>query len=350
MAAGIAALPDQLEAGWGTALQALREAGWRGPVAEPGASCPAASAGGVIACGMGGSAIGADIVRAVLPRLPVPFQTLRQFTLPTWVRPGDIVVATSYSGATAETLACARQAAGRRCPPVCITSGGELAALASTEEWALIPVPAGLQPRAALGYLVAAVAAVLQAAGLGADLRSQVPEAVELLRTVCGRLEPGTDAASNPARALAARLHGRHVVVYGGGVLAPAARRWATQVNENAKARASFVEAPELLHNEVSGWSSAPGLNGSAAVVVLVDRAGDERLTRRLECVAEDLQDRAASVDVVEVQGRLPLARCLSAVCLGDWTSYYLALEYGVDPTPVPAIDELKRRLAEAPS
>jgi len=350
MAAAVSALPDQLERGWTAALAALREAGWRGPPAAPEASCPAAAAAGVAACGMGGSAIGADIVRVTLPRLPVPLEVYRGFDLPSWVGRGSVVIATSYSGATAETLACAREAAGRGCPPVCVTGGGELAALAAAEGWPLVTVPGGLQPRAALGSLLAAVAAVFQAAGLGADLRSQLPEAVELLRGECGRLGPGADESGNPARALAARLRGRHVVVYGGGVLAPAARRWKTQMNENAKAPASFVEAPELLHNEVCGWSSAPAVNETSAVVVLLDRAGDERLTRRLEAVAEGLRGRVASVDIVEVRGRLPLARCLSAVCLGDWTSYYLALDYGVDPTPVAAIDDLKRRLAEAPS
>lgn len=347
MAPAIAALPDQIEAGWADALRALRAAGWRGPTAATGDACPVASSGGVAALGMGGSAIGADIVRVALPRLAVPFESVRGFDLPQWVGRGSVTIATSYSGETAETLACAQDAAARGCPPVCVTSGGTLTSLARAQGWPLIGLPGGLQPRAALGHLLSAAAAVFQAAGLGADLRRQVPEAVDLLREACAELAPDADAAANRARAIAARLDGRLTVVYAGGVLAPAARRWKTQINENAKAQACFSEAPELLHNEVCGWAGAPESAAEAAVVVLVDPRGDERLHRRLELVAELVAGHAGAVEVVETRGRSPLARCLWAAFLGDWTSYYLALARGVDPTPVAAIDRLKSRLRD---
>jgi glucose/mannose-6-phosphate isomerase len=347
MAQAIAALPDQIESGWQAALQDLRAAGWRGPTPAPGAACPAAFAGGVAACGMGGSAIGADMVRAALPRLPVPFESVRGFSLPQWVGRGSITIATSYSGETPETLSCAREAADRGCAPVCITSGGTLTSLARAEGWPLVSVPAGLQPRAALGSLLSAVAAVMQAAGLGADLRTQVPEAVELLRSAAAELGPGADPAADRARSIAERLVGRRVIVYGGGALAPAARRWKTQINENAKAPACFAEAPELLHNEVCGWADAPDIAAQTAVVVLVDPAGDDRLHRRLEAAAELVGRHAATVEVVEARGSAPLTRCLWTAHLGDWASYYLGLARGVDPTPVTAIDELKRLLRE---
>jgi len=347
MAPAIAALPDQIESGWQAALRDLRGAGWRGPTPPSGAACPAAFAGGVAACGMGGSAIGADMVRAALPRLPVPFESVRGFSLPYWVGRGSITIATSYSGETPETLSCAREAADRGCAPVCVTSGGTLAALALAEGWPLVSIPAGLQPRAALGHLLSAVAAALQAAGLGADLRTQVPEAVELLRSAAAEMGPGADPAADRARAIAARLVGRRVVVYGGGALTPAARRWKTQVNENAKAPACFAEAPELLHNEVCGWADDPETAAETAVVVLVDPAGDDRVRHRLEAVAQLVGRHAAALEVVEARGRAPLARCLWTAHLGDWTSYHLGLARRVDPTPVTAIDELKRLLRE---
>jgi glucose/mannose-6-phosphate isomerase len=348
MAGAIAGLADQIETGWLTARQALKEARWRGPAAPAGASCSGAIAGGVIACGMGGSAIGADIVRAALPLLAVPFEVVRGFRLPGWAGPASVVIATSYSGNTAETLACVEAATARGCAPVCVTSGGELTRLAIERGWPLVPVPGGLQPRAAVGHLLSAVAAVVQAAGLGADLRSQVPETVSALREQTAALLPEAEEDRNEARAIAGCLRGCLTVVYGAGATAPAARRWKTQLNENAKVPAHFVEAPELLHNEVCGWEGAQEMSGRLAVVVLFDPAGDERLQRRLALVADSVMERAATVVRVNARGRAPLARCLSALCLGDWTSYYLALLSGVDPTPVPAIEELKQALGRA--
>jgi glucose/mannose-6-phosphate isomerase len=350
MAAAMAGLADQIETGWSAARQALKEAGWRGPVPSATAPCPGAFAGGVISCGMGGSAIGADVVRAAVPRLPVPFEAVRGFDLPRWAGPDSVVIATSYSGSTVETLSCVEAAAEQGCTPVCVTGGGALTSLAAENGWPLVPVPGGLQPRAALGYLLSAVAAVLQAAGLGADLRTQVPQAVAVLRERAAALAPDADEAGNEARGIAARLRGRVAVIYGAGVTVPAARRWKTQINENAKAPAYFVAAPELLHNEVCGWAGATDADTRIAAVVLSDGQGDQRLRRRMDLVARSLEDRAATVVQVECRGTAPLARCLSALTLGDWTSYYLALLNGVDPTPVPAIEELKQVLGRAAS
>jgi glucose/mannose-6-phosphate isomerase len=348
MAAAIAGLADQIETGWPAARQALKEAGWRGPLPSATAPCPGAFAGGVIACGMGGSAVGADVVRAAVPLLPVPFEAVRGFDLPRWAGPDSVVIATSYSGNTAETLSCVETAAEQGCTPVCVTGGGTLTRLAAANGWPLVSVPRGLQPRAALGYLLSAVAAVLQAAGLGADLRAQVPEAVAVLRERATALASEAGEPGNEARGIAARLRGRVAVIYGAGVTVPAARRWKTQINENAKAPAYFVAAPELLHNEVCGWAGVA--DAGIAAVVLSDGRGDERLRRRMDLVARSLEDRAVSVVRVESRGAAPLARCLSVLTLGDWTSYYLALLNGVDPTPVPAIEELKQVLARAGS
>jgi len=353
MADAIASLPDQIERGWKSALRALEDAGWRGPVdvsteprragsVDPHAAAPIA---GAVACGMGGSAIGADVVRAALPGLPIPFESVRGFDLPSWVGPRSLVIATSYSGNTAETLACMEAAAERGCRPVCVAGGGRLAALARERGWPLVPVSNSLQPRAAVGHLLSAVAAVLQAAGLGADLAAQMSEAVKVLREQAAALSPDGAEAGREARFIAADLHGHATVIYGAGVTTPAARRWKTQINENAKAPAYFAEAPELLHNEVCGWGGAPPAAATTGVVVLTDPLGDERLLRRLELVAKRLDGRAATVVRVAARGSAPLSRCLSALWLGDWVSYYMALQGGVDPTPVADIEQLKQAL-----
>ncbi len=338
MLGAIAGLPAQLASGYEAARAALAGA-TLGPGAGPGP-------GGVVVCGMGGSAIGADLAFAALPQLPVPAAVVRGYQLPAWVGPRTLVIAASYSGDTEETLTCAGAALERGCRPVCISSGGRLAALAAGRGLTLITVPGGGQPRAALGHLTAPLLAVLEAAGLVEDLSPDVAEAVALLER--GNAEHHPDATEDVAKALARTLHGRLAVVYGAGATAPVARRWKGQINENAKAPAFFDELPELDHNELMGWTSLPRLSAVSVAVTLEDERGDPRLARRAAETALLMERRGVTVVRAQARGTSLLARLFSLVQLGDYASYYLALLYGVDPTPVAAIQDLKARLAAA--
>ncbi|MCX6373253.1 MAG: bifunctional phosphoglucose/phosphomannose isomerase, partial [Actinobacteria bacterium] len=252
MLGAVAGLPRQLTAGYAVARAVLR-----GVFAEAGAAAPAPPARptGLVVCGMGGSAIGADLVLACLPELPVPAVVVRGYGLPAWAGRDTLVVAISYSGDTAETLACAADALGRGCTPVCVASGGALAALAGERGLPLLRVPAGGQPRASLGHLSMPLLATLEAAGLCADPSAAVDETVALLRVGNEALGPHAAAASHAAKQLAGRLHKKQAVVYGAGLTVPAARRWKGQINENAKAPAFWNELPELDHNEIMGWT-----------------------------------------------------------------------------------------------
>jgi glucose/mannose-6-phosphate isomerase len=233
---------------------------------------------------------------------------------------------------------------------VCIAGGGRLASQAAEHGWLRVPLPAGLQPRAAVGYLTTAIAAVLARAGMAPHIDEQVDEAAALLRELAAELGPAVPEPHNAAKMLARRLVGHMAVVYGYGVTAPAARRWKTQLNENAKMPAVFGELPELDHNEIVGWGADRSLLQRLHVVALDDPLGDERVRRRMEPTLAHARERAAGVDVVSARGRSPLARCLSAAYVGDWVSLYVALLSGVDPTPVAAIERLKKALAaEAP-
>jgi glucose/mannose-6-phosphate isomerase len=329
-------LGDQIAEGWRRGREALAVA--------PALDAP----DGVVVCGMGGSAIGADVVRACLPHLTVPFEVVRGYALPGWASAATLVIVVSYSGNTEEALSCLAAAQERGCRPLCVASGGALEAAAAAGGLTCVKVPPGLQPRTAVGYLAMPVAAALGAAGLTREFSAQVEEAAALLRSMAAELDPAVPVAANAAKALAAGLHGRLTVVYGAGLTAVAARRWKGQINENAKALAFFAELPELDHNEIMGWTSEPGMAAQAAVVLLIDPAGDERLLRRAEFTAEYLRERVATVEVVSAGGGSALARVMSAIYFGDWVSFYLALLYGVDPTPVRAIEEFKRRLAGA--
>jgi len=335
MAGAIADLGRQFVVGYADARRAL--AGGAGLPSRPEA---------VAVCGMGGSAIGGELVLATTAGLGVPSAVVRGYDLPDWVTPATLTVAVSYSGGTAETLACVEAALARGCRPVCVAGGGRLAARARAEGLPLVSVPSGLQPRAALGALATPVAAALVEAGLSADLETDVAEAGGVLTDLAAELAPDVPDDVNRAKTLARRLAGCLVLVCGGGVTAPAARRWKTQLNENAKTPAFWAELPELDHNEIEGWSSLPALAAGTTAVVLEDPGWPPALSRRAELTAAEFAARGAGLERAGARGATALARACSLIGLGDWVSFYLALIYGHDPTPVAAIERFKRRLA----
>ena len=157
---------------------------------------------------------------------------------------------------------------------------------------------------------------------------------------------PARPTTENPAKSLARRLEKRLAVVYGAGPTGPVARRWKGQINENAKAPAFFNELPELDHNELMGWTSLPHVTSSTVALFLHDESGEERLTRRAELTAREYEALGVATELVAARGDSPLARLFSLVQLGDYTSCYLAVLYGVDPTPVDAIQAFKANLA----
>ena len=339
----IAGLPRQLREGYDAARERLA-----GAFFGTFPAIPPAEPTGLAVCGMGGSAIGADLVLACLPELPVPVTVVRGYALPAWVGPETLVVVVSYSGETEEALACVTQARARGCVPVCIASGGQLAAFADAEGLPCVLVPGGGQPRASVGKLSMPLLATLEAAGMCREHAGDVRGAAEQLEADNADLGPDSADAHNPAKALARRLEKKLVVVYGAGPTSPVARRWKGQINENAKAPAFFNELPELDHNEIMGWTSQPHVTSATVALFLSDESGDERLARRAALTAVEYQALGVATEQVAGHGASPLARLFSLVQLGDYASFYLALLYGVDPTPVGAIEDFKAKLAGA--
>jgi glucose/mannose-6-phosphate isomerase len=341
MLAEVAGLPRQLREGYEQA-----RAGLAGAFFGTFPAIPPAEPDGVVVCGMGGSAIGADLVLACLPGLPVPATVVRGYALPQWAGPETLVVVVSYSGETEEALACAAQARARDCAPVCVSSGGSLAAYAEAEGLPLVRVPGGGQPRAAVGLLAMPLLATVEAAGLCHEHSGEVAAAAEQLEADNAVLGPACPDESNPAKTLARRLEDRLAVVYGAAATAPVARRWKGQINENAKAPAFFNELPELDHNELMGWTSLPHVTSSTVALFLCDESGGSRLARRAELTAREYEALGVTTELVVARGASRLARLFSLVQLGDYVSCYLALLYGVDPTPVDAIQAFKANLA----
>jgi glucose/mannose-6-phosphate isomerase len=308
----------------------------------------AAKARAIVVAGLGGSAIGGDLLRSyVSPDCRVPISVNRHYILPAFVGPETLVCVVSYSGNTEETLSAFAEARSRGAPVLTITGGGQLADMATQAGVPVIRVGSGMPPRATLGYLFTPLLVVLSRLGLVPDQHAAIAETVELLRELAAQYRPGVESFRNPPKELARQLYGKWPAVYGVQDFSDVvAYRWRTQFNENSKVLAVHHVFPELNHNEVVGWSGSHSLFNDVWVVMLRDHQEMDRIAQRIEITKSLLQEKAAGITEVWAQGRSRLARTFSLLYMGDFTSYYLALLYGVDPTPVRMIDLLKERLA----
>jgi glucose/mannose-6-phosphate isomerase len=300
----------------------------------------------LVVCGMGGSAIGGDLLAGYLaPVLPLPMVVVRGYDLPAFVGPRSVVIAASYSGTTEETLAAVAQAERVHATVWPITSGGQLA---HPVKRAALVVPGGLAPRAALGYLMLPALAALARWELIPSPDAEVEEAAAVLEDVAAECGPDVPAVRNPAKRLAQELAGRIPAVYAASpALEPAARRWKCQINENSKTLATWNAFPELNHNETVGWGAAPAIAGHFAAVLLLDGTEPPRIMRRIRLTTDLALGPASGVHEVRGRGKGRLARLLSLVMIGDLVSVYLAYLRGVDPTPVEIIEAIKQGLRE---
>jgi len=301
----------------------------------------------IVVTGMGGSAIGGDIARAAVLRiLKVPLIINRDYELPAFVAERTLLIASSYSGNTEETIAAYGQARQSRASIICVTSGGTLARLAVEDGLPLLRVPGGMPPRAAVGFSTLLILGVLQGAGLIPDITADLDETEGLLADLCRRCGPQVRLPDNPAKAVASSLHGRLIAVYGSSpMLEVAAYRWRGQIEENAKTLAFHHALPEMNHNELVGWKLPADVLRQIAVVFLRDPRDHPQVKRRFDLTREIVDGKCGRSLEVWATGTSPLARLFSTICLGDFVSLYLAFLNKVDPTPVAVIDDMKRRL-----
>lgn len=316
-------LPDQ-----------LRDAVWRIETAR----LEAAEAAGLLVCGMGGSAIGGDLAAAAIgDRLTKPLVSIRGYELPSWATPEWTVLCSSYSGNTEETLACfeAAEALGTR--RLVLSTGGELVERAREAGVPVVAPPGIYQPRVAVAYMFVAAAEAAALAGAAPGIRTEIDAAAAFLER---------EALTVKAKAaeIASSLGGAPTVVYGSDLTAPVARRWKTQLNENAKQPAFYSELPEADHNEVCGWTGEEA--GRLAAVFLEDCDQHPRERRRFELTAGLVEESGAAVVRLESAGETRVERLLWSVLLGDLVSLEIARMRGVDPESIEAIDKLKEGLA----
>jgi len=314
--------------------QQIGDALWRVEAADvPRREAP----GGLLVCAMGGSAVGADLAAAAIgARALAPLRTARGYAPDPWIGPDTLVLCSSYSGSTEETLACFEAAGAAGAPRVALTTGGPLAERAREERVPVIGVPSGMQPRAAVVYMTVAALECAAACGAAPELRAEIEGAADTLAALA------EDAVE--AHSIAEALHERLPVIHGAELTAAPARRWKTQVNENAKAAAFSSELPEANHNEIEGWQWT-ARHAAAAAVLLSAPGLHPRIERRLDLTADLIERAGVPVLRAAARGETPVDHVLSLVMLGDLVSVELAELAGVDPTPVEALEGFKRSL-----
>lgn len=302
----------------------------------------------VVVLGMGGSAIGGALVAGLVAEdCPVPILSVGGYDLPACAGPDWLVVASSYSGNTEETLSTLDQALARGCPVIGVTTGGRLATMAEERGFPLIRFDYHSTPRAALGYSFTLILGLLCRLGLLPDYGPDLEEAIEVMEAWQKEIRPQVPTPRNPAKRMAGQLVDRLPVVYGAGFLAPVARRWKGQFNENGKNWAFWEELPELNHNAVVGYGLPEGIRERVAVLMLRSSFDHPLIQARWEATQELLLQEGVMMDVVWGRGESRLAQMLSLIHFGDYVSLYLAMLNESDPTPVPPIDWLKQRLAK---
>lgn len=303
----------------------------------------------VVVSGLGGSAIGGDILRTyAFPRALIPILVNRDYHLPGFVDENTLFIAVSYSGNTEETLQAYDEAKSRQAQILAISSGGELSKRAEADGYAVVTIPGGLSPRAASGFLLTPLLLSLESLGILSDVKGDIAETVTILKNLRDVLKPSDGGHSSPAQAIAQAMKGGIPVIWGSvNRTEAAALRWKAQINENSKSPAYYNVFPELNHNEIVGFEDPDVLLAQLVIIILKDRYDYERVQQRMRVTQGLIEKKVKKVIEVESAGESLLARLYSLIYIGDYVSFYLALEYGTDPTPVKAIDYLKEELAK---
>ena len=303
----------------------------------------------VVIAGMGASAIGGDIVRRlILAESKVHVRVHRDYGLPTLVDESTLVIASSYSGNTEETLSAFSESLKTPARKLVITSGGKLKHLAEKQRIPVFVIDYQAPPRAAFPYSFIPLVGVFQRLDLLADKSADVREVVDILSKLSTDLIEIKPLASNPAKQLAAKLRGRVAVIYGAETLSEVARRWKAEFNENSKTWAFSENFPELNHNAVVGYEFPPEAKERLFVILLYSASLHPRNLLRYQVTAKLLAKAGITCEFAEAKGKSTLAQIMSLVLLGEYASFYLSMLNEVDPTSTDAIDFVKQYLAES--
>lgn len=306
----------------------------------------------IVLTGLGGSAIAGDLLKSYLSEeIKVPIIVNRDYFLPKFVDENTLLVVSSYSGNTEETISAYNDGVKKKAKIFCITSNGEIEKIALKRKHPVIKIPSGYPPRTALGYSFFPILVVLSKLGFIKSKKKEISETINLIEEK-SRIYSNPEHEENLAYKIAVRIAGSIPFIYSSGKFDAVAVRWACQIEENAKMLAHFNIFPELNHNEIVGWSgevegSVKELMNKISVVILRDECEYERIKYRIEITDDLIRPYAGEVLNIYSEGKSTLARLFSQIYLGDWVGFYLAILNKVDPTPVKPIEYLKSELAK---
>ncbi|MGD6933896.1 MAG: bifunctional phosphoglucose/phosphomannose isomerase [Candidatus Bathyarchaeia archaeon] len=300
----------------------------------------------IIITGMGGSAIGGELLKDwAKDRIAVPIEVNREYHLPAYANEKTLVLVTSYSGDTEETLSSLLDAVKRKCMIYCVTSGGALVEVAERLNIPYLQVPAGMPPRAALPYMIMPLMSFLEKTGLISGVSEELDEALPIIEEIERLNAAETPVEDSPTKTLAANIEGFIPVIYGFGVYSSVARRFKQQINENAKMMAKWDNLPEFDHNEIVGYEKSENIADGFAAIFIRDKDEPKEIRNRIEITKKLMEPKGISIYEVWSQGKSTLAKMISVVAVADFVSVYLAILRGVDPTPVQTINKLKDAL-----
>jgi len=270
----------------------------------------------VVVVGMGGSAIGGEILKDwLLDRASIPIEVCRDYVLPAYVDENSLVIVVSYSGETEETLSAFLDAVKRDCMVVAVSSGGHLQTFSQKLKISHIVIPTGFPPRAAVAYTFFPLVILMEKLHIVGGINEEVEETIRVLQKLSEANRLDVPLEKNEAKKLAIRIEGTVPIVYGFRQYNSVTRRLKCQFNENSKVPSKFDAFSELNHNEVVGWE------------------------------APDVSPKVSKILEIKAVGKYKLTKMLSAMYIGDFASIYLAVLRGVNPTLTKTIAHLKREM-----
>jgi glucose/mannose-6-phosphate isomerase len=305
----------------------------------------------VVIAGMGGSAIGADLLASYCASLaPLPVSVHRDYGLPLYAHgPETLVICSSHSGNTEETLDAFDAALQAGCRIMAVCTGGELAKRAKEQDIPFWTFEHKGQPRAAVGFSFGLLLALFERLGFIPDQKEAMEDTIASMKRSQEHLKADIPTVKNSAKRYAGQLMGRWVTVVGSGLMTTVARRWKGQINEVAKAGANFEFIPEANHNTLAGTMNPDEtLNAHTMTMFLCAPSDHPRNHLRMELTRKAFMVEGLNTDVIEARGHTPLAHMWTTILFGDYMAYYLAMAYGEDPTPIKALVDFKQAMAAA--
>jgi glucose/mannose-6-phosphate isomerase len=303
----------------------------------------------IIISGMGASSISGDIVQMLLrDRVDIPIFITRKYDLPKWAHKNTLVISQSYSGNTEETLSTFKHAYQKHCKIIGISSGGKLQEYCEKRDLPHILVPEGMQPRIATGYILfSSLYYLLKIGVIKHDMDNEIDDTIQTIEELRKTIHKDIPEADNPSKQLAKQIHNSIPQVYGWNYYTPIAKRWCTQFNENSKIISRYDEVSESNHNDIVAWSMNPEVSKNFSCIIFRDHENETvYMKKRLDFMKKLFNDVSGNSIEIQVRGKKRLSKMMYAMNLGDYTSVYLAILRGINPTPVNAITELKEELA----